>query len=101
VRAKVEGSMLGYKIWVLCVLSLFGAGLFFPVVGAQEGLEESTTYQISLNPEGLAVWVVERRFILSNEEEVGIFQSYMLEFEDQKQSYLEEFANETQVLGSR
>jgi len=97
----VELKMLRHKIFVLCLLALFSLGLFVHIGVTQEGLEESTTYQISVDEGGLATWVIERRFILSNEDEVAIFQSYISEFESQKDAYLEEFSNETKVLVER
>ena len=97
----VELKMLQHKIFVLCLLALLSLGLFVQIGLAQEGLEESTTYQISVDESGLATWVIERRFILNNEDEVAIFQSYILEFENEKQVYLEEFSNETQILVDR
>jgi uncharacterized membrane protein len=64
----------------------------------QEELDESTTYQISVNSEASAHWIIERRFILNNQQEVTIFQNYISEFETKKETYLEDFANETQII---
>lgn len=97
----VELKMLQHKLFVLCLLAVLSLCLFVQIGVAQEGLEESTTYQISVDKDGLGTWVIERRFILNNADEVAIFQSYILEFENEKQVYLEEFSNETQILVER
>jgi len=97
----VELKMLRPRIYALCFLALFSSSLLVQVGVSQEGLAESTTYQIAVDGAGSATWVIERRFILSTEEEVAIFQSYISEFESQKQAYLEEFSNETKVLVER
>lgn len=89
------------NISTLCLIVLFTICVFVQGVLSQEGLDENTTYQISVDVDGSATWVVERRFILSNEDEVAIFQSYISEFDDQKEVYLEEFSNETQILVER
>jgi len=97
----VELKMLRQKIFGLCLLALFSSSLFIQFGICQEGLEESTTYQISIDGAGSATWIIERRFILSSEEEVTIFESYIIEFESQKVEYLEEFSNETEILVDR
>ena len=93
--------MSRFRISVLFLVVLVSNCLFVQGGLGQEGLDESTTYQISVDEDGSANWVIERRFILSNVDEVAIFQSYISEFENQKGTYLEEFSNETQILVER
>ena len=87
-----------FRISLLFLVVLFSACLFVQSGLGQEELDESTTYQITVYDDGSACWVIERRFILSNQEEVTIFENYISEFETQKQTYLEDFSNETEIL---
>ena len=97
----VELKMSRTKLSILCLIASFSMCFFVQGSLSQEGLDENTTYRISVDEEGSATWVIERRFILSNEDEVTIFQSYISDFENQKQKYLEEFSNETRILVER
>jgi uncharacterized membrane protein len=88
-------------ITLIFLLILVVPCLFSQLGLTQEELDESTTYQISINSDASAHWIIERRFILNNQEEVTIFQNYISEFDTKKDIYLEDFANETQILVER
>lgn len=85
-------GMILFLLLFLTVLSPCG------IVLCQDQLEETTTSRIEVRTDGSATWVIERRFLLKTEEDVTIFQQYILEFEAQKDVYLEEFSNKTRDL---
>lgn len=90
------------KISVAFFLLLFLTVLFpLGTVLSQDQLEENTLFTIEVRRGGSATWVIERRFLLKTDEDVTIFEQYMLEFENQSAVYLEEFRNKTYELVNR
>ncbi len=90
------------KISVAFFLLLFHTVLFpSGIVLPQDQLEENTVYTIEVHMGDSATWIIERRFLLKTDEDVTIFEQYMLEFENQSAVYLEEFRNKTYELVTR
>ncbi len=82
---------------LLFLTIIFSSG----IVLAQDQLEENTVFTIEVRIAGSATWIIERRFLLKTDEDVTIFEQYMLEFENQSAVYLEEFQNKTYELVNR
>jgi len=90
------------KISVAFFLLLFLTVLFpLGIVLSQDQLEENTVFTIEVRMGDSATWIIERRFLLKTDEDVTIFEQYMLEFENQSAVYLEAFSNETRELVNR
>lgn len=82
---------------ILLWITLFLA--FLPQALAQP--QPSTFYNIELDPNGSATWVLEYRFHLATQAEENFFKQYMAQFEAQKQAYLENFSKRMQELVER
>jgi len=70
-------------------------------VCAQDTLDESMSTTITLRADGAATWTIEQRFLLPTQEDVTIFEQYIVQFEAEKEAYLQDFENRTQGLVSR
>jgi len=89
------------KAFMGLLLVLLINAFYFNTVFCQDQLEEYTSTKIEVRADGSATWIIERRFLLKTEEDISIFEQYILEFESQKDSYLEDFSNKTQELVNR
>lgn len=93
-KTKIKNTLF----FLILLLSVF----FLPSIAfCQDQLEESTSTKIEVRMEGSATWIIERRFLLKTEEDLSIFEQYIIEFEAQKEAYLEEFSNKTRELVDR
>lgn len=64
-------------------------------------LEESRQFSIEIDTNSSAVYVYKRVFVLKTEDDEGVFQQYLSEFEDRKEELLERFTNDALYMVNR
>jgi uncharacterized membrane protein len=79
------------------IVLLFGS----PVVLCQFQLEESRQFSIELDTDCSAVYVYKRVFILTTDDDIAVFEQYLMEFEYKKEELLDRFTNDTLYMVNR
>ncbi|MDD2665998.1 MAG: helix-turn-helix domain-containing protein [Methanocellales archaeon] len=76
---------------------LFIGILLVTAASAQDLPEVGTTYSVDLQEGGSASWTIEQRYQLESQEEISIFEDYVLEFQDNRSDYITEFKGEMEA----
>jgi len=96
-----NGGCVELKITSIVCLTILTCILLIAPVYAQDSLDENLTTTITLRADGSASWSIEERFLLATQEDVTIFEQYIAQFENEKDAYLQNFTERTNVLVSR
>ncbi|MFC1787560.1 helix-turn-helix transcriptional regulator [Halobacteriota archaeon] len=73
---------------------LFIGILLVTTASAQYLPEVGTTYLVDVQGGGTASWTIEQRYQLESQEEIMVFEDYVLEFQDNRSDHIEEFKEE-------
>ena len=76
---------------------LFIGILLVTAASAQDLPELGTTYRVDVQEGGTASWTIEQRYQLESQEEISVFEEYVLEFQDNRSEYIAEFKEEMEV----
>lgn len=79
------------------VILLFLGILLVTATSAQDLPEVGTTYRVDVQEGGTASWTIEQRYQLEGQEEIRVFEDYVLEFQDNRSDYITEFKEEMEV----
>jgi predicted transcriptional regulator len=97
----VEGETMKTQTCTILAIILLISVSIIGVGFCQESLQENTTTNIKVQEDGSATWTIENRFLLKTNDDLVIFQQYMLEFDSKKQMYLTNFTERTTSLVER
>lgn len=90
-------SIVVLFLLVFSILFVFRPAIVF---GRFE-LEESRVFSIQVYANGSATYIFRRIFILVTEDDISLFEQYLLGFETIKEGLLERFMNETRFMVNR
>jgi uncharacterized membrane protein len=76
---------------------LFIGILLVTTASAQDLPEVGTTYSVDVQEGGTASWTIEQRYQLDSQEEIRVFEDYVLEFQDNRSDYIAEFKEEMEA----